>query len=204
MIKIQFYETQNYKPSFCSKQIQINKIQELLKTDKSMSEIAQICDMSVSNLYNIIRKFNLEGKRKIKQKQLDNILPTYINNTISERKTSKETGISKSAIHTWIKSHFTETPRQYKKRKMFELIHTALPSKEIAEQLEVNINTVKAARARAHAGNRNRKKEEYWNIIQKKLEEGLSLADIEKEINLSKRTISKYINFFINNKTKNK
>lgn len=198
-MKTQFYAYQSYKPNFGSKKIQIGKIQELLKTDKSMDEIAQMCDMSISNLHTIIRKFNIEGKRKLKQKQLDSILPAYINNDVSRLQTSKETGIGLSAIHTWIKSHLNETPREYKKRKMNELIHTTLPNKEIAEQLGISINTVKAARVRANAGNRQRKKEEHWNMIREKLQEGLSLAQIAKEVNLSKSTISKYIKFFLNN-----
>lgn len=66
-MKTQFYAYQSYKPNFGSKKIQIGKIQELLKTDKSMDEIAQMCDMSISNLHTIIRKFNIEGK-KIKTK----------------------------------------------------------------------------------------------------------------------------------------
>lgn len=43
-MKTQFYAYQSYKPNFGSKKIQIGKIQELLKTDKSMDEIAQMCD----------------------------------------------------------------------------------------------------------------------------------------------------------------
>ena len=82
---------------------------------------------------------------------------------------------------------------------MNELIHTTLPNKEIAEQLGISINTVKAARVRANAFNRQLKKEEDWNMIREKLQEGLSLAQIAKEVNLSKSTISKYIKFFLNN-----
>lgn len=140
-------------PYFSSRQISLSRIQELLQSEKTVNEIAKELNMDPKNLYIIMKKFNIPSKRKILEKQLREVLPQYINMGLSINKISKETGFSQYSINKWIKTNIPETPREYKRRKLEELINTNLSCREIAEQLNISISTVKLARLNKRTGN---------------------------------------------------
>lgn len=200
--KMYIYEktgTNQYNLNFCANKISISKIRQDIEGGKTISEIAKLYNISERTVYNIIKQFNLPNIKEIINQKLNDALSDKINETASLKALSEQTGFSIYAIKKWIKEHIGMLPKIEKRKKILEAIHSTKLNREIAEEYNVPINTVKSLRYEHNAGNIKKKKQECLNKILILQKNGLSGRKIAKKLNINNSTVYRLLKQYRNN-----
>lgn len=198
MILYNNFQTNRYNPNFCANKIALSKIRQDIYAGVKVAEIAQKYDMSERTVYYIIKKFNLPCKKEIVNEKLNDILGGLVNEVVSLKKLSEQTGFSVYAIKKWIIEHIGVLPRTEKRKKVLEAIQTTKLNREIAEEFNIPINSVKSLRYEHNAGNMKKKKQEKLKNILALKEQGLSGKKIAKRLNIDSHTVYRLLKEYEN------
>ena len=181
-------------PSFTGyKPISISKLENYLKEGKTVKEIALLFQVSERTIYNLMKNFNIKKPQTRTVENTDNIMRSIAKQKLTLTQMIKITGLSKYAIVKWYKEQFAATPKILQKQELISLLQSDLTNKEIAEQLDVSINTIKSNRQKYKLSNKKRKKESLMNKILEKLQQGIDRMQIAEEIGISYSTVNKYL-----------
>ena len=199
MILYNSIQINTYNPNFSGNKVCINKIRQDLEAGKKISEIARTHNISERTVSYIREKFNLPNKKEIIKQKLNETLPAMVNETVSLKTLSEQTGFSIYAIKKWITEHLGSLPKIVKKQKVLEALHTTKTNKEIAEELNIPLNSVKSLRYKHKEGNILRKKQECLKKILELKETGLSGRKIAKKLNIHNSTVCRLLKQYRNN-----
>ena len=188
-----------YNPNFCANKISLNKIRQDIASGKKISEIAKIYGISERTVYYIIKKFDLPSQKELINQRLDEVLSNLINDTVSLKALNEQTGFSMYAIKKWISEHIGTLPKIQKRERLLEVIHTTKLNREIADEFNISINTVKSLRYKQNAGNIKKKKQECLKKILILKETGLSGRKIAKKLNINNSTVYRLLKEYRNN-----
>lgn len=181
-------------PSFGGyKKVSISKLENYLKEGKNVKEIAALFNVSDGTIYNLMKNFNIKKPQTRNVNNVDNIMRNIVNQNLTLAQMIRITGLTKYAIVKWYKEHFAATPKILQKQEMLTLLQSDLTNKEIAQQLDICINTIKANRQKYKLGSQKRKRESLMNKILEKLHQGLDRFQIAEEIGVSYSTVNKYL-----------
>lgn len=181
-------------PSFGGyKKVSISKLENYLKEGKNVKEIAALFNVSDGTIYNLMKNFNIKKPQTRNVDNVDNIMRNIVNQNLTLAQMIRITGLTKYAIVKWYKEHFAATPKILQKQEMLTLLQSDLTNKEIAQQLDICINTIKANRQKYKLGSQKRKRESLMNKILEKLHQGLDRFQIAEEIGVSYSTVNKYL-----------
>ena len=181
-------------PSFGGyKKVSISKLENYLKEGKNVKEIAALFNVSDGTIYNLMKNFNIKKPQTRNVDNVDNIMRNVVNQNLTLAQMIRITGLTKYAIVKWYKEHFAATPKILQKQEMLTLLQSDLTNKEIAQQLDICINTIKANRQKYKLGSQKRKRESLMNKILEKLHQGLDRFQIAEEIGVSYSTVNKYL-----------
>ena len=181
-------------PSFGGyKKVSISKLENYLKEGKNVKEIAALFNVSDGTIYNLMKNFNIKKPQSRNVDNVDNIMRNVVNQNLTLAQMIRITGLTKYAIVKWYKEHFAATPKILQKQEMLTLLQSDLTNKEIAQQLDICINTIKANRQKYKLGSQKRKRESLMNKILEKLHQGLDRFQIAEEIGVSYSTVNKYL-----------
>ncbi len=181
-------------PSFGGyKKVSISKLENYLKEGKNVKEIAALFNVSDGTIYNLMKNFNIKKPQTRNVDNVDNIMRNIVNQNLTLAQMIRITGLTKYAIVKWYKEHFAATPKILQKQEMLTLLQSDLTNKEIAQQLDICINTIKANRQKYKLGSQKRKRESLMNKILEKLHQGLNRFQIAEEIGVSYSTVNKYL-----------
>ena len=181
-------------PSFGGyKKVSISKLEKYLKEGKNVKEIAALFNVSDGTIYNLMKNFNIKKPQSRNVDNVDNIMRNIVNQNLTLAQMIRITGLTKYAIVKWYKEHFAATPKILQKQEMLTLLQSDLTNKEIAQQLDICINTIKANRQKYKLGSQKRKRESLMNKILEKLHQGLDRFQIAEEIGVSYSTVNKYL-----------
>lgn len=181
-------------PSFGGyKKVSISKLEKYLKEGKNVKEIAALFNVSDGTIYNLMKNFNIKKPQTRNVDNVDNIMRNIVNQNLTLAQMIRITGLTKYAIVKWYKEHFAATPKILQKQEMLTLLQSDLTNKEIAQQLDICINTIKANRQKYKLGSQKRKRESLMNKILEKLHQGLNRFQIAEEIGVSYSTVNKYL-----------
>lgn len=181
-------------PSFGGyKKVSISKLEKYLKEGKNVKEIAALFNVSDGTIYNLMKNFNIKKPQTRNVDNVDNIMRNIVNQNLTLAQMIRITGLTKYAIVKWYKEHFAATPKILQKQEMLTLLQSDLTNKEIAQQLDICINTIKANRQKYKLGSQKRKRESLMNKILEKLHQGLDRFQIAEEIGVSYSTVNKYL-----------
>lgn len=175
------------------KQVSISKLEKYLKEGKTVKEIAVLLDVSDGTVYNLMRNFNIKKPQTRNGENVGNIMNNIANQKMTLAQMIRITGLSKYAIVKWYKEQFSATPKTLQKQELLSLLQSDLTNKEIAEQLNININTIKANRQKYKLSNKERKKASLMNKILEKLQQGMDRMQIAQEVGVSYSTVNKYL-----------
>ena len=114
------------------------------------------------------------------------------------KKLSEQTGFSVYVIKKWIIEHIGVLPRTEKRKKVLEAIQTTKLNREIAEEFNIPINSVKSLRYEHNAGNMKKKKQEKLKNILALKEQGLSGKKIAKRLNIDSHTVYRLLKEYEN------
>ncbi len=181
-------------PSFGGyKKVSISKLENYLKEGKNVKEIAALFNVSDGTIYNLMKNFNIKKPQTRNVDNVDNIMRNIVNQNLTLAQMIRITGLTKYAIVKWYKEQFAATPKILQKQEMLTLLQSDLTNKEIAQQLDICINTIKANRQKYKLGSQKRKRESLMNKILEKLHQGLDRFQIAEEIGVSYSTVNKYL-----------
>lgn len=181
-------------PSFGGyKKVSISKLEKYLKEGKNVKEIAALFNVSDGTIYNLMKNFNIKKPQTRNVDNVDNIMRNIVNQNLTLAQMIRITGLTKYAIVKWYKEQFAATPKILQKQEMLTLLQSDLTNKEIAQQLDICINTIKANRQKYKLGSQKRKRESLMNKILEKLHQGLDRFQIAEEIGVSYSTVNKYL-----------
>ena len=181
-------------PSFTGyKKVSISKLENYLKEGKTVKEIAGLFNVSDRTIYNLMRNFNIKKPQARTVEDIDNIMKNISNQNLTLAQMIRTTGLSKYAIVKWYKEQFAATPKVLQKQELLALLQSDLSNKEIAEQLDISINTIKANRCKYKLSNKKRKQESLMSKILEKLQQGMDRMQIAEEIGVSYSTVNRYL-----------
>ena len=181
-------------PSFGGyKKVSISKLENYLKEGKNVKEIAALFNVSDGTIYNLMKNFNIKKPQTRNVDNVDNIMRNIVNQNLTLAQMIRITGLTKYAIVKWYKEQFAATPKILQKQEMLTLLQSDLTNKEIAQKLDICINTIKANRQKYKLGSQKRKRESLMNKILEKLHQGLDRFQIAEEIGVSYSTVNKYL-----------
>ena len=181
-------------PSFTGyKQVSLSKLENYLKEGKTVKEIAALFNVSDRTIYNLMKNFNIKKPQARSTENVDNIMQQIADQNLTLTQMIRITGLSKYAIVKWYKERFASTPKILQKQELLTLLQSDLTNKEIAEKLDISINTIRANRQKYKLNNQKRKKESLMSKILEKLQQGMSRIQIAEEVGVSYSTVNKYL-----------
>ncbi len=175
------------------KKISLSRLEQYLAEGLTKKEIAEKFGVSTSTISRLIKNFDIETPGKKIKENIDEVLMPYTTQNSSLRQITQETGLSAYMVNKWYKDNFSSSPHKMKLNTTIELLKSDLTNKEIAEKMQLSINTVKYFRQKYHLGNIKRKKENMMKKIIEKINEGLEKTEIAKALGISYSTVNRYL-----------
>ena len=175
------------------KKISLSRLEQYLAEGLTKKEIAEKFGVSTSTISRLIKNFGIETPGKKIKENIDEVLMPYTTQNSSLRQITQETGLSAYMVNKWYKDKFSSSPHKMKLNTTIELLKSDLTNKEIAEKMQLSINTVKYFRQKYHLGNIKRKKENMMKKIIEKINEGLEKTEIAKALGISYSTVNRYL-----------
>lgn len=173
--------------------ISLSKLEQYLAEGLTKKEIAEQFGVSVSTISRIIKNFGIETPNQRIKKNIDAILMPYTTQNPTLSQIIEETGLSEYMIKKWYNEKFSASPYKMKLNATINLLKSDLTNKEIAERMQLSINTIKYFRQKYNLGNIKRKKENMMKKIIEKIKEGLEKTEIAEKLGISYSTVNRYL-----------
>ena len=175
------------------KKISLFRLEQYLAEGLTKKEIAEKFGVSTSTISRLIKNFGIETPNQRIKKNIDAILMPYTTQNPTLSQIIEETGLSEYMIKKWYNEKFSASPYKMKLNATINLLKSDLTNKEIAERMQLSINTIKYFRQKYHLGNIKRKKENMMKKIIEKINEGLEKTEIAKALGISYSTVNRYL-----------
>lgn len=175
------------------KKVSLAQLEKYLSEGLTIKTIAKELGISERTVYNLMNRFDLKYPSKRNCEHINTILTEYSDQNISARKINKQTGLSRYSILKWFKEKYMTNPKMHKLQSIMPLLKSDLSNREIAEETNLNINTILYLRQKYGLGNRNLKKENMMTKILEKFKEGLKQSEIASSLGISRNTVNRYL-----------